>query len=243
MKPVVAEALVLRLTCFGEADLVVQLLTRDLGLVSVVARSARKSRRRFGAPLDYFCLVRADVRPGRGGLGTLQGVDLLQAFHRVRTDVGRFWTGCQFLEVARLGLREADPAPQLFALLLASLEALDRGADPGSLARVYQTRALSALGYGLSVETCPTCSEPLIPVGAVYGAEVAGRITCRSCGPADSRSLSPGAVQTLRAALRLPLARLGTLRISTSVEQELKPALEAALASALGGRPRSFDGI
>lgn len=243
MKPATTEALVLRITSIGEADLVVQLFTRDLGITSAVARSARKSRKRFGGPLDYFCLVRAELRPGKSGLGALLGVELVRAFHRVRSDVGRFWMGCQLLEVARLGLREADPAPQLYALVVAALEALERGADPASLARVYQARALSALGYGLSVESCPTCAEPLSPGAAVYGSQVAGRITCRSCGPGESRTLSPGAFQTLRAALRLPLERLGTLRISAPVEQELKPALEAALAAALGGRPRSFDGF
>jgi DNA repair protein RecO (recombination protein O) len=243
MKTAFSEALALRLTSYGESDTVVQLLTADLGIVSAMARAARKSRRRFGGALDYFCLVRAELKPGRGGLGALLGVELVRAFAGVRGDIQRYWTGCQFLEVARLGVREGDPAPGLYSLVVASLAALDRGADPASLTRVFQTRALSVLGYGLSLETCPSCAEPLEPYGSALGAAGPGRISCRSCAPAGSKSFSPGAFHTLRTALRLPLERLATLRVSAPVDEELRPALEAALTAALGGRPKSFDAL
>ncbi len=44
-------AIVLRKAASGEADLVVTFLTRELGLVSALAKNARKSRRRFGGGL------------------------------------------------------------------------------------------------------------------------------------------------------------------------------------------------
>jgi hypothetical protein len=51
--------------------------------------------------------------------------------------------------------------------------------------------------------------------------------------------ISAGALQTLRAAARLPLDRLATLRMTGTVEDELGALLDAALASALGRRTRS----
>jgi DNA repair protein RecO (recombination protein O) len=246
MKTEAAEALLLRLTPYGEADAVVQLLTRESGVVAVLARGARKSRRRFGGALDYFCLFTAELRRGRQGLGALQSVDLLKSFDAVRGGVESYLLGCHFLEVARLGGREACPTPELFELIVACLEALDGGAPPGGLAPVFQARALSALGYGLSLTSCPSCSSELHPEGASLCAEPgvgAASLTCVACADPAGRALSPGAFQTLRAALRLPLDRLAGLRLTGGVEAELRRPMEALLSSALGARPRSLDAL
>jgi len=232
------DALLLHLTPYRDADAVVQLLSGDLGLLPLLARGARKSRKRFGGALDYFCLVRAEVRPGRHGMGTLLGVELLRSFQAIAADVDRYWAGCRLLETARLGAREGDPAPALFELLVSSLGALDAGSDPGSLTRVFQARVLRVLGYDLPLEECCLCGEGLDPAGA---ASLSGAVSCRPCAGPGATSLSAGALQTLRAACRLPLDRLGTLRLTAGTEAELAVLLEAALGSALGRRPRTLD--
>src|ERR1700684_3283971 len=59
-----SEAIVLRTYPLREADLLVRLFTRAEGKVRGVARSAKKSKRRFGGALEPMTYVRAfyDVR-------------------------------------------------------------------------------------------------------------------------------------------------------------------------------------
>jgi DNA repair protein RecO (recombination protein O) len=59
-----SEAIVLRTYPLREADLLVTLFTRAEGKVRGVARSAKKSKRRFGGALEPMTYVRAfyDVR-------------------------------------------------------------------------------------------------------------------------------------------------------------------------------------
>ncbi|HTU59687.1 MAG TPA: DNA repair protein RecO, partial [Polyangiales bacterium] len=56
-----AAALVLRAVDFGESDRVITLLTRELGLVSTMARAARKSKRRFAGALEGFAIIHVEV--------------------------------------------------------------------------------------------------------------------------------------------------------------------------------------
>src|SRR5437879_13898802 len=62
-----SEAIVLRTYPLREADLLVTLFTRAEGKVRGVARSAKKSKRRFGGALEPLTYVRAfyDVREGQ----------------------------------------------------------------------------------------------------------------------------------------------------------------------------------
>ncbi len=237
MTPQVTEAFLLRATPYGEADLVVALLTRQWGRVSALARGARKSRRRFGGALDYFHLLRAEVRPGRAGMGRLLGVELVQPFPRLRESVEAYWLGSQVLEVTRLGTREGDADEPLFLLVAAAFDALERGAEPRSLARVFQARALTVLGFGLPAERCPSCGRGYDGGAAAAG----GSLRCLACAVPGAARLAPGTLATLRAAVELPLDRLGALRLSESAEREAGPLLEAGLAAALGARPRSLE--
>lgn len=244
MSPERTEAFLLRATPYGEADLVVMLLTRRHGRLSALARGARKSRRRFGGALDYFHLLEAEVRPGRSGLGRLQGVELLRAFETVRGGVDAYWAGSHVLEVARLAAREGDPDEGLFRLVEESLAALDRGVEPTGLTRVFQARALAVLGYELPLSCCPACGEPYPePYGSRPAAHAGGAVACAPCAGPAAPTLSAGAWQTLRAAVRLPLDRLGTLRVPAGIQGEVGPLLDEALVSCLGARPRSLEGL
>ena len=53
-----SEAIVLRTYPLREADLLVTLFTRDEGRIKGVARSAKKSKRRFGGALEPLTWVR-----------------------------------------------------------------------------------------------------------------------------------------------------------------------------------------
>src|ERR1700747_652359 len=75
-----SEALVLRTYPLREADLLVTLFTRAEGKVRGVARSAKKSKRRFGGALEPLTYVRAfyDVRE-RQELARLASCEVLES--------------------------------------------------------------------------------------------------------------------------------------------------------------------
>ncbi len=75
-----AEAIVLRTYPMREADLLVTLFTRREGKVRGVARSAMKSRKRFGGALEPLTLVRAyyEDREGRE-LARLDSCDVIRS--------------------------------------------------------------------------------------------------------------------------------------------------------------------
>jgi DNA repair protein RecO (recombination protein O) len=232
-------ALLLRATPYRDADLVVDLLSVEHGRLAALARGARKSRRRFGGVLDYFNLLEVELRLGRGGLGSLRGAELVSSWEAVRSDVDAYCVGSHFLDVARLGSREGESADPLFRLLLGGLDALQRGGDPPSVARVFQVQALAELGYAPVPQLCPGCDTPLGERAA------AGRavLTCPACAAAGATVLSPGAVRSLQAAASLPPERLGTLRISPEIAVDIVPFLDAALEHALGRRPKSLAAL
>jgi DNA repair protein RecO (recombination protein O) len=63
------QALVLRSVDFSESDRILHLLVPEIGRVTVMAKHARKSMRRFGGTLDLFNHLAVEIERKRPGTG------------------------------------------------------------------------------------------------------------------------------------------------------------------------------
>lgn len=161
----VDEAFVLRTTPLGEADLLVVLLAREAGKVRGVARSARRSRKRFGGALQPLSRVRAawTVKPGRD-LHRLDDVDLLASAVETQSDLEVFYRLAHVTELAEAFSREGEGDERSFRLLQSVVEAVGQGTDPALAARYFEIWTLRLAGLMADPHACEAC-----------GASVAGR--------------------------------------------------------------------
>jgi DNA repair protein RecO (recombination protein O) len=118
-----AEAVVLRTWPIHEADLIVSLFTRDLGRIKGIAKSASKSRRRFGGALEPMTHVLANyaVKP-RQELVRLDSFEIVASPLSNSVDYTRAAALAFYAEVLEEILPDHDPHDAVFRLLLAVLE-------------------------------------------------------------------------------------------------------------------------
>lgn len=187
MSRIESEALVVRTVEFGEADLIVTLVTEQVGKLSAIARGARKGSRRLAGSLEPVHTVAVMLEDKGGDLATLKEARVVRA----RTGLtGRL----EALESAGVALRWArhafpprTPEPQGWRILVELLDVLDGGDVPvrRELARAGLAM-LAALGYALDLEQCVVCGRPCAPTKAACVDPVRGGLVCRSCGGAST---------------------------------------------------------
>lgn len=145
----IIEAFVLRKTPLGEADLLLDLFTRELGKIKAIAKNAKKSRKRFGGTLEPFSLLKIQIseRPSRMSLAL--DSQNVKSFGRFATDYDLFAWGGFVLETADILTPLEMPEPELFDLIyetLENLDALDKGAELLPTIIEFQLSALSISG-------------------------------------------------------------------------------------------------
>ena len=118
MALVTTDAVVLHAFGYLESSRILRLATRDAGVVSVLAKGARRSSRRFGTAVDLFAEGQAQfhAKPGRE-LHTLAAFDVVRSRPGLGEDLGRFTAASA---VAELMLRfgRDDPQPALYEVLV-----------------------------------------------------------------------------------------------------------------------------
>lgn len=176
-------AAVLRTVPFSEADLVVTLLTATRGRIGVLARGARRSKKRFGGgTLSPGAIIEAEVGRGRGELGRLAQARVIRAFPGVLTQLDRLMTISVALELVREATADEEPDTRLLATLERFFELVEVSAFPRWTLTAFAVRFLTLVGLAPNLETCGRCGVDAPSQRPAYFDSVLGSVVCRSCG-------------------------------------------------------------
>ena len=124
-------AIVLRVTPFRESDLIGHLLTPSMGKISVIARHARGSRKRFPSSLDLFDRGSARLTVEKSGALGVKEFSPSHSLVRIRHDLDKLTLASLLCEAFDLVVPEhgGHATPHLFEILDLSLNAVDEAAD------------------------------------------------------------------------------------------------------------------
>jgi DNA repair protein RecO (recombination protein O) len=177
------DALLLRAVDYGESDRIVTLLTRELGKVALIARGARRSKRRFGAALEPYALLRAEVGLGRGEVGRLAQAQIVKVFPGILRDLGKIELAGAALALVRDATPDHQPDPRVLDATIALLESLEE-ADGAreELLLAFQARLLALIGLAAGLDVCGHCGRRAPEGQAALFDPSLGAISCRACG-------------------------------------------------------------
>ncbi len=174
------QAFVLRTTALGDADLIVSLLTAEHGKVRGVARSARRSRRRFGGILEPLTRVEASWSEKEGReLHRIEALDGVHSYAPMQSDPLKQAACAVLSEISDVLAHEGQPDQEPFRLLVAVLDCLERGDAPFPLLRYFEFWTLRLHGMLPDFDQCARCDRPMAGQAGWIG--VSGGIHCRDC--------------------------------------------------------------
>ena len=185
MSLLTTEAVVLHAFDYLESSRIVRLVTREAGLVSVIARGVRSARRRAHVGLDLFAGGSAHilVRPTRD-LQQLAGFEPLAPRAALGAHLERFAAAAVLAELTlRSATDEAHGA--VYGTLAAALDALAEA--PGEAAREVGLagawRLVEAFGFAPALDACCRCHAAIAAGEVASFHAVAGGCACVRCAP------------------------------------------------------------
>lgn len=149
---------------YRDSSMLLEVLTAELGRISVVARGARRKSRggSSGALLQPFTPLLLSFS-GRTELKNLHATESAGLPRNLRGE--RLFSGLYLNELLVRLLHRHDPHPQLFAAYGTTLEALAGGATVDDSLRRFEFMLLEELGYGFSLDLDGLSGEAVQPGG------------------------------------------------------------------------------
>jgi len=244
MPQYITQAIILRTTDFSESDRLVSFYTKDSGRLHGIAKSAKRSLKRFGSSLEPFTLneITFFAREHQD-LVRLERCRIVRAFPEIAQNVRRVALGTYLLELV-LGLTpEREANPEVYRLLVYYIDLLTQSSFRESMIRLFELRLFSLLGYEPQFMQCVACNTPFDMDAAYHFSIQRGGIMCPKCEPPlhNMLPLSNGTIRLFQQARSLSLLNLNRLFFSRESQDESHTLFVRFLEYHMGRRPRSLD--
>lgn len=142
-------AFVLHTRAYRDSSMLLELITRDHGRVSAIARGVRKKTTTKRGLLQLFVPIMVSWS-GRAELMTLREVEPGGLVPKLQGS--RLYSALYLNELLVRLLQRFDPYPRLYQLYAHTLLELANHANVELILRVFEKRLLQELGYGLQIE-------------------------------------------------------------------------------------------
>ncbi len=239
-------AIILRRIDFGDYDLIITLFTLNKGKISTIAKSAKKSTKRFSGILELFTLLDVVCSTGqKKGIPVLLEATLQQPFPEIRSSITKTAYASYWAELIDEWMEDGQKQVQVYNMFNYVLEGLDRNyTSEEELSVLFQMRFMAIAGLGPNLRRCSICrldTDKMEKTNIGFDL-VKGGLVCHGCASKTLRLiyLSIGTIKQLRWVEGKNLAKAVRIRFTQQALQESIEFLEAFVPYHLGKEPRSL---
>ncbi len=229
------EGLVLRQTQYRDADLILSVLSREYGLMTLRANGVRRNSSALKSACQLLSYAEFTIHENRG-FHTIKEAVSIQTFDELRADLELLSLASYFAQVAEVLSQEDMPGSDILPLTLNALYALCKLDCPQMLVKsAFELRMACLAGYMPMLDGCAVCGKTEPDRFDVS----AGTLQCASCtaGTGLRMPISPASLAAMRYIVSCERKKLFSFRLENAPLQELADLTEAYLVSQL---ERSF---
>ena len=224
------EALTLRRSPLGEADLLITLYSKDRGKIRAVAKGARRPVSKLVGHLEPLIRVQLSLSVGRN-LDIITQAQVLNSFNPLKEDLAGITKGLYIAELIDGFGSESQSNPAMYHLALDILTAIAGNPASELPLRFFELRLLLASGLMPELYDCVQCRKPVAPEGHRFSPNFGGTL-CLDCNPPEARirPISLRALKVLRLFHHTPSSKAPTLNLTPTLAQELKTLLASTVS-------------
>ncbi|MBC7329466.1 DNA repair protein RecO [bacterium] len=214
-------AIVLRSLNQGEADRLVIIYTEARGKLSALAKGARKPKNSLAPLTQLFAYSHFLLVKGKTFYIITQG-RLKHSFLSIIEDMERFAFASSIVELIDRMTEEGEADKDVFDNLLAHLYVMERAKDPELIARSWELKLLSHLGYKPELENCIICGRKV--EGNIFFSPSNGGVICSKCtiSAPDCLFIRQKPLEYLKNLLKTPVHLLKGEELPSDIKEELR---------------------
>lgn len=226
------EAIVLREVEYNDADKLLDILSKDRGLLTVRARGVRRNSSPLKSACQLLTLSEFTLQDYRGKL-SVQEAQSIEQFRPLREDIELLALGSYFAQATGAVAQEDAPNPELISLLCNALYALGKLRKPQDLVKAaFELRLACLAGFAPDLTACAVCGSAEPDRFDLSQ----GALSCAACREGETGirlPLTPGMLTAMRYIAWCEPKRLFSFHLEPDGLQALSSLTEAYLMTQL----------
>jgi DNA repair protein RecO (recombination protein O) len=217
-------AVVLREMDHGDSDKIITFYGLNSGRLTCIAKGAKRSKKRFVNKLELFTALDLTYVSKGQSLSRLEHAETVALYPQLRSDSRRYLAACLIAELLLYWVKENDPDPKSFALVVTTFSRLARSSDLELPLILFFSHFLSNQGYRPVLDVCANCGKALSPKLRYTFQPARFGVTCEICAPmppGSDKALSLASIKLLQHLQSLPDDRIERFHFNRQTRQQV----------------------
>lgn len=216
MEVIKTEGIVLKYVDYKESSKILQVYTKDFGLISVLSKGCKGKKSMLRAVSNKMSYGFFYINYRKNGLSTLINVDLINSFSNSLMDIEKISYSMYMLEMTYEILKDYDEN-FLFELLINCLSKVNDGLSPFLITTIFELKCLDVLGVSPCFDCCVLCGDK----EQIFSISIdRGGLICKNCY-SNGHVFSSKVIQIIRMLYYVDIAKVSKIEISDEVQKEL----------------------
>lgn len=151
---------------YSESSKILQIFTKDLGLISVISKGCKKPKSPLHEGSNTLIYATFDISYKENGLSTLIGIDIKDSYKNIRMDYKDLAKKMYAFTIVDITMQvlpdkeiDDDEKKEIYDILISTLNKINEGINPRVLLSIVMLKYLNFLGVLPNLDSCAFCGS------------------------------------------------------------------------------------
>ncbi|MCM1370595.1 MAG: DNA repair protein RecO [Clostridium sp.] len=214
------EGIVLNEKAYGETSKIINLITKEYGIIGVIAKGARTLKSDFRVTTTKLSYGYFNISYKEGKLSTLISVDLINPLKNIMKDIEKISYSTFILEITEQVIKQTNK--KIFDIMISSLIKIDEGYNPKIIMNIIELKYLDYLGVMPILDSCSVCGTT---TNIVTLSSDKGGYVCSNCKTTE-KIISDKSIKLIRLFYYVDISKISKLEVSNTCQNEINEFLD-----------------
>ena len=210
------EGIVVSTVDYKESSKIINILTKDEGLIGVFAKGSKKLKSRISSTSNILTYGVFHLSNSFGKIPSLVEVDVIDSFKNIKKDLSKMGYATYLLELSTK-VYQHDNSNMIYRLLVSSLKKINEGFDYKVISYIVELKLLEYLGIKPVIDRCVTCDNKndILTISSYKGGYL-----CKNC-IGNEPVFNIKTLKLIRMFYYVDIDKISKIVVSNNIKKEL----------------------
>lgn len=215
------EGIVISEKAYGETSKIINVLTKDRGVISIMAKGAKTMKSELRSVTDKLTYGKFNIYYKKDKLSILKSVDIINNLRNIKKDINKISFVGFLLDLTEQVIKQSNDS-DIYDMLINGILKIDEGYDPLVITNILELKYLDKLGVMPIIDCCSVCGNTnnIVTLSSVRGGYI-----CKNCLKNDT-IVNEKTIKLIRMFYYVDISKISKLEISDEVKFEINRFLD-----------------
>lgn len=210
------EGIVISETPYSESSKIINIITKEMGLIGVMAKGANKLKSKLRTGSSKLSYAKFQITYKEKGLSTLTEVNVINNLKNIKTDINRISFVYYIIDLVKQVIKH-EYNDNIYNVLIASILKIEECFDPQVITNILELKMLDYLGVKPVIDECASCGSKtnIITISGDRGGYL-----CQNCRQSEY-IVSDKTIKLIRMFYYVDISKISKLDISKESKKEI----------------------